>query len=146
MPKVFRPMRIQDGAPAIGTEFAMLGARIPSTDDSSRKCDVRPDEQGHVHPNGGGISVSKSWDVIPPHLVPRRLYSKIEGASASNQRYIWSMGVGDFVETAVSDGLQLRLKAHDVNNGLMEPSVSMHLEEYQSHLAATQPRWSVDEP
>lgn len=138
-----------DDKPAVGAQSAMLGARVPNPDDITRKFDVLLDAAGAVHPAGGGMSVSRSWDDILPHLVPKRLKDSIDGASGNNSGHIWRMGLGPFIEERVAERLMLKLKPANAEgrvNGLVEPETLMPLEDYQTALAATQKDWTIDEP
>lgn len=140
---------MQDDLPLVGTGPNMLGVRVPTVEQPDRTVDVSPDGVGMVHPYGGGLSVARSVDDLPPHFVPKRLKNFVEGASSSNNRYIWSMGRGSFSEGGIAHRLILRRKpAHTDGKvlGLVEPAAKMPLEEYQSALAATQLQWSLDEP
>ena len=149
MPKIVRAMLIQDGLPLVGTDANMLGVRVPNEELPGKAADVSPDGAGNIHPYGGGLSVAWSVDDVLPHLVPRRLKSFVEGASASNNRRIWSMGRGSFSDGGIAHRLILRRKPERADGrvlGLVEPAATMPLEEYQSALAATRPQWSLDEP
>ena len=93
---------MQDGLPLVGTGSHMLGARVPAEDQPDRVADVSPDGVGMVHPYGGGLSVARSIDDMLPHLVPKRLKDFVEGASGSNNRYVWRMGKGSFSEGGIA--------------------------------------------
>jgi hypothetical protein len=106
MPKIFRTMLMQEGRPAVGTESHMLGVRVPPHE----YADVSPDETGTLHSRQGGLSVARSVEDLLPHLVPKRLKRFIQGAGASDSRFVWSMGKGYFTEGGIADHLILRLK------------------------------------
>ena len=145
MPKICRTMwKAEDDSPTVGTDSHMLGARI-----TGKQTDISPDSDGNVHPDTGGISVARSINDLLPHLIPKRLRDHFEDAAGSNSRFVWSMGAGEFSEGIVADDLLLRLKPKNAPGkvqGLVEPTSMMMLQEYQSALAATRPRWTIDEP
>ncbi len=133
-------MSAEDGFPEVGTASNMLGARV--------SVDISPDNDGNVHPNTGGISVARSINDLLPHLIPKRLRDHFEDAAGNSNRFVWSMGEGEFSEGVAAKDLFLRRKPESVHGkvqGLVEPASMMLLERYQSALAATRPHWTVDE-
>lgn len=148
MPKVFRTMLKQDEMPSVGTGSSMLGARI-LTQERQNNYDISPDALGNVHPDTGGISVARSIKDLLPHLIPKRLQVFEADAIGNNNRFIWSMGSGDFQNSPVAEHLYLRKKPTNQTGkiqGLIEPEITMTVENYQSSLAATKSAWSIDEP
>ena len=149
MPKIFRTMFAIDGSPEIGREANKLGVRLPTPGLPEERVDITPDNNGIVYPRLGGLSVAKSVDDLPPHTVPKYFKSVVQGASASDNRFVWSMGNGSFSEGGIAHKLILRLKPMRSDGkvqGLVEPAKQMFVEDYQSSLAATQSLWSIDEP
>src|SRR5437879_4603686 len=64
MPLVYRAMQSEKDGPMVGHERSdTLGVR---------EADVQPVD-GLVHPGAGGMSVSRSKQELPPHLIPKRL-------------------------------------------------------------------------
>lgn len=145
MPKIYRTMwKAADDLPEVGTASHMLGARV-----TGNPIDISPDNDGNVHSNTGGISVARSINDLLPHLIPKRLRDYFEDAAGSSNRFVWSMGEGEFSEGVVAEDLFLRRKPENAQGkvqGLVEPAILMMLQEYQSALAATRPHWTVDEP
>ncbi len=111
--------------------------------------DISSDSNGTVYPNTGGISVARSIADLLPHLIPRRLRDHFEDATGKDNRFVWSMGEGDFSEGIAAENLFLRRKPESALKqvqGLVEPAGEMLLEAYQSALATTKEKWHVDEP
>jgi hypothetical protein len=137
MPKIYRVMAAEGNVPMIGQTATTLGARVPG--------DIAPDAAGRVHPGTGGMSVSPSVADLPPHRIPRRLRHLAPDAAGKDAHFVWSLGEGDFVFGPVDTGLQLRPDPDNGAHGFVEPDETMLLENYQSALHSTQPRWSIDE-
>ncbi len=145
MPKIYRTMwKAESDFPTVGTDSHMLGARV-----TGNPIDILPDNDGHVHPKTGGISVARSINDLLLHLIPKRLRNHFEDAAGSSNRFVWSMGEGEFSEGVVTEDLFLRRKPENAEGkvqGLVEPASMMLLERYQFALAATRPHWMIDEP
>jgi hypothetical protein len=137
MPKIYRGMKKENGKPALGNSATALGVRVPD--------DIRPDGDGRVHPETGGMSVSPSVAALPPHRIPQRLRERIPGARGGSSLFVWSMGVGPFAAGALAPRLQVRIDVKNENHGLVEPDAVMDLADYQNALYATRDAWSVDE-
>ncbi len=156
MPKMYRSMTEASGKPEIGSESSRLGIRYPHAEAQSTTYDVEPDENGNVHPGGGGMSTSPCVGCIQFHLIPTRL--RLQGgayrsARGKDRNCIWTMGSGVFEDNnSVDANLQLRVTEHynrdiakNTLHGLVEPNQIMPLAHYQSGLAETQNRWTKDE-
>jgi hypothetical protein len=138
VPRVYRSMKAVGGKPLVGRQPHALGVRV-----EGEHADVNPDNNDQVHPNGGGMSVAPSLRLLLSHLVPRRLRDIVPGARAKDDRFVWSMGDGDFVFAPVAPGLHLRPDSE--RHGVIEPSGSMELTAYEMALVATRDQWSVSE-
>ena len=121
---VFRAMlRDGDGQPRCGSGDCMLGARL--------KVDVRPDAEGRVLPNGGGMSVTPDDPRrLPPHFRP--------------------VSLGGFGALPVF-GLKVAKLSADLcyradpkkpdRHGTIEPAAAMFIGVYQGRLFETRPIW-----
>ncbi len=137
MPKIYRSMKQMSGQPMIGDSATTLGVRVPT--------DIVPDATDDVHPGTGGMSVSPSlWDV-PIHRVPTRLRHLVPDAHGTDSLFVWRLGSGPFVQTAVAPGLQLRLDPANSRHGFVEPEAAMSVDIYRDALTATQEQWIIDE-
>ena len=137
MPKIYRVMLKVEGKPAVGDTANRLGARP--------QIDIRSDQNGHVRPETGGMSVSPGLNAVPTRLVPERLRSIVAGARGKNEHSIWSMGSGAFFFGEVAFRLILRLDPENNKHGFVEPAALMPFDNYQNALAATQDAWREDE-
>ncbi len=125
--------------PMVGPGARMLGVRVP--------VDIVGDGNGLVYPNTGGMSVAPTLADLPPHRIPRRLRGLpgLAGATGSNTLHIGRLGDGPFAPSAVASGLLVRIDPGDARHGLVEPDAIMLLSECSRALAATRPRWEIDE-
>jgi hypothetical protein len=117
---LYRAMREDPaGGPMIGPTARMLGVR-PQVD--------IPVTGGQVRPNTGGLSVALDR---PENLHPLRRPRRFGG---SGKDPAWSLALD-----LLGPDLQFR---HDTpTHGLIEPSHSMSLDEFQQSLADTRPFW-----
>lgn len=137
MPRFYRVMKGDDGKPGLGATATTLGIRPGK--------DITPDAAGDGHPNSGGMSVSPSLRDLPAFRVPRRLQNLVPGAAGSNSHFVWRMGEGSFVASAVTEQLRLRPDPENDSHGFIEPSDTMSIAAYQDAWHATQDDWSIDE-
>jgi hypothetical protein len=130
---------LQDGnKPMIGASAKTLGVRVEGD-----KPDVSVDEAGNVKPATGGMSVAPTLRDLPYYRVPKRLKHIVPGATGSNLFACWRMGDGNFADGEISEGLQLRVDRAE--HGMVEPSSTMSLRDYQGRLHGTQDQWVRDE-
>jgi RHS repeat-associated protein len=121
---LFRSMRDAGGVPEVGPSARTLGAR-PGTD-------IPVDSAGMVHPNTGGVSVSPG---SPTNLPEFRRPPEFGGTGKDP---VWTINERD-----LPDGLSYRPDpANPTGHGLLEPSRSMALSDYQQLLEVTRPGWS----
>ena len=144
MLRIYRLMKRDDesGGPLTGFGRDRLSVRTPR--------DIEPDEAGIVQPGKGAMSVGATLRAVlqrlPPWAIPERFSYLAPDASGRNNTWIWRMGEGAFLATAVSQDLLLRLDGLDSDHGCVEPGEPMSIEQYQAALADTQPQWSIEEP
>jgi hypothetical protein len=113
----------------------MLGVRVPA--------DVCPDHEGMVKIRSGGMSVAPAWRVLPPHRIPMRLREQVPDARGKGNLACFRAGDGPFANGEVSATLNLRLDS--ATHGLVEPRSVVHLDVFQTALAATRSEWVIDE-
>ena len=89
------------------------------------------------------MSVVSSARGLPGFLIPQRLHMVHRNATGDDSLQVWRLGTGPFLESLVTP--QLRLVPGTKKHGVVEPAVSMKLEEYRAALAATREDWTVDE-
>lgn len=135
VPLIYRAMTREGDKPKIGPSARTLGVR-PSVD-------ITADENGFVIPQTGGMSVAPSWRDLPPHRIPLRLQPIARDACGRNEDACWRMGSGDFDDSPVTDSLDLRREKSD--HGLVEPSRTMELNDFQVAIASTYDLWDIDE-
>jgi len=144
LPKIYRSMLVDDGMPKTGASGKMLGVRVPPLPGKARP-DVTPDEHEVVQPKTGGMSVQRNWRDLPTHLIPKRLNSVVTDAAGRNDLHCWVLGVGAFIDGAISDSLTMRVDNQTEGHGLVEPIQPMRIDRFQDELAATRPHWRIDE-
>jgi hypothetical protein len=133
-------MRVEpDRFPRIGTRSKCLGVREPP----DPHADVDLDGAGQVKQNRKGLSVSNDWRILPPHLIPEQLDDGFNGASGKAME-VFVHGWGRFDEGPVASGLDLLHKAHSPTHGVVAPTASVALDQYQRDLAATRTGWVID--
>lgn len=117
--------------------------------------DIDADSGGDVAPNSGGMSVSRSWDDLPPFSIPRRLrraYStrNFRGANGGPDCRIWShpvpAGFAPAATSAVAFAANLVLRVDGPGHGLVEPANTMPQADYESAIVGTRVNWTIDEP
>ncbi len=133
MPLVFRVMMADEDAPQLGSSALALGVRVPT--------DITADEQGRVHPNTGGMSVSPRLRDLPRHRLPKRFGVRLglRGAKGNDKARVWRMGSGPFDATPLTSGLCLR--PDSLAHGLIEPDAVMPLVAYEGALHGTRGHW-----
>lgn len=141
MPRIVRPMRVDpDGLPRVGNRSKCLGVREPP----DAHADVEINGAGQVVLNRKGLSVSRDWRDLPGHLIPEHLDDGINGASGRGMQ-VFAHGGGEFTEGPIAEGLELLHKAGTATAGVVAPTASVPLTEYQQSLASTRPDWIIDE-
>jgi hypothetical protein len=134
-------MRVEpDGLPRVGNRSKCLGVREPP----DPHADVEVDGAGNVHLNRKGLSVTKDWRQLPGHLIPEHLDDGFNGASGRGMK-VFVHGTGSFDEGVVAPGLELLHKAGTTTAGVVAPTATVLLAQYQHDLAATRTNWVVDE-
>ena len=141
MPRIVRPMYFEaDGLPEIGSRSKCLGVREPP----DCNADIDLDGTRDVRRNRKGLSVSEGWRDLPGHLIPNHLNDGFNGAVGKKIR-VFVHGTGRFSEEAVAEGLELLHKSGTITAGVVAPSASVPIAEYQQLLAATRRAWTIDE-
>lgn len=148
MPKVFRIMKqADDGKPVVGSRFGELGVRPR---------DMEENPLGEAHPGNGGMSVQPSLGALAQRKYSRFVPSRIQdtnplfrGATGPDDQYIWTMGSGPFVDSAVTADLNLHCDSPApngfVDHGVIEPARMLTLDDFQHALAATRSDWNMEE-
>lgn len=141
MPRIVRPMLVElDGLPRVGNRAKCLGVREPP----DRFADIDVDAKNRVLLNRKGLSVVEDWRGLPGHLIPEHLDDGFNGARGIGMG-IFVHGAGNFDEGLIANGLQLLHKMGSKVAGLVAPTASVPLSEYQRNLAATRDDWVIDE-
>jgi len=102
------------------------------------------DLTGQVVLNGTGLSVVEDYRTLPAHTIPEELDDEVNGASGKGMK-VYAHETGMFTQGAVSSGLELLLKSDSVASGVVCPTTSVTLDQYQADLAATRTQWIEDE-
>ncbi len=137
MPLVYRSMLPDGDKPRVGAEAKCLGVKVPG--------DMTPTEQDTVRPGMGGMSVAPRWQLLPPHLIPKRFREfGAPDARGSDKLVCWRTGSGPFVLGAFAPRLVLR--PDSPRHGVVEPDQEMALDAFQLALAATRDEWLREEP
>jgi hypothetical protein len=134
-------MRRDKGKPVVGSQFGMLGARVPR--------DIEADADGSVHPDRRGMSVYQALTDFLPHMLPPRFASIIPGAAGRGTDDIWRRGEGEFVDGPFAPLLTLRVDEEGPSrsrHGCVIPERVMPLSDYQNALAATRDEWEIYQP
>lgn len=135
---VFRSMKQADGMPLIENSATGLGVRI-----EGGSVDIKANAEGIVQPGTGGMSTAPAWRLLKSHRIPMRLKDKCGDAAGRNNLHCWRLGDLPFVAGPVDP--QLRLRVDKPDHAMIEPAHPMPLTEYCAALAATGPRWIIDE-
>lgn len=138
-PKIVRSMREEVGKPLLGPRD--LGVRTPP----DLYADITPDAADEVQPGTGGMFVAPDLRDLPARLVPRRLRHLVPTVAGNDDRFIWALGEGAFVEGRVASGLTLRPDPERAGHGFVEPERSMTLTDCAAALDATRDDWRFNE-
>ena len=131
MPKIVRIMkRLEDGLPLVAPKSDALGVR--------HNVDIDIDSQKNALCNDKGMSVSPSWKDISPRRVPKRL-----GGQGPNSTFVFVFGSGPFQPKVIANGLELL--PNSSTHGVIRPTETVPLTQYEVALAATRPDWRIDE-
>ena len=130
----------EDGKPTVKAGADGLGVRAGL---ECRRNDVDVDDLSNVVLNRKGMSVAPRWRDLPYFRIPERLKPEIPTARGKSELYCFTMGDGIFSNGPVSDRLELNVDSSA--HGVVAPSSSVSIEQFQSDLAATREFWSVDE-
>src|SRR4051812_5277557 len=142
MPTIYRPMkRAEAGLPIVGSNSKELGVRVPPNPNA----DIDLDGNDHVITNGKGMSVAEHWRYLLGHLVPKRLVPIFPGAAGSNSLTCYKLGSGSFAGAPLKNELIVVLKTHDHHAGIVAPSQSVPIQQFQAALAAMRTQWQPDE-
>jgi hypothetical protein len=139
MPKIHRVMTLDGDHPVVTNSARGLGVRAGGGPND----DIPVTSSSDVNPETGGMSVAPTWRDLPVQRIPRRLKDLAPGAVGSNRDTCWRMGEGDFIAGKVAQGLVLR--PDSANHGLVEPEVTMPLNDFVKYVALTRDSWIVDE-
>lgn len=137
IPRFFRVMKEEQGAPKVGDASCCLGVRASDVD-------VRDDT---VVANGKGMSVNPTLADLDEAFVPRRLAEKLKrrGCKGNNTHRIWRYGNEGFRRTPL--GAHVELRPDDTpDHGNVAPIADMVLADLQAALAATGSGWTLGEP
>jgi hypothetical protein len=140
---MYRAMtRDDDGKPLIGATARSLGVRIRPEGEAGGDIPV---VAGFVRSGTGGMSVAPEWWHLPVWRIPKRYDMAWLGrvARGKNEDACWHMGDGSFTDGMVSERLELIVD--EPTHGTVQPSNSMHLDEFQGALAETRDSW-IEEP
>jgi len=124
--------------PLVGTQSKCLGVRT-----HGKYSDIDIDSTGIVELNRKGLSVSSTWRILAPHLIPEELDDGLIGASGKGME-VFVLGSGPFIEGPVTVALELCLKPWTSESGNICPIVSVEISQYQADLAATRSNWIID--
>lgn len=121
---IFRAMKEDsDGKPLVGRLARTLGVRI-----EGQYRDIPINEDGTVHPNTGGMSVTpNTLERLPVFRLPKSL-------GGEGRDPVFSFQVVDLPST-------LALRRDKPNHALIEPSKSCLFEEYEQNLHVTRENW-----
>ena len=126
MERLYRTMRADaDGLPRVGRGARLLGVRVEGP-----RIDVSPDDHGCVHTGTGGMSVTVDDPAAMP--VSRRPRWLADGASEDP---LFRLEPSRVVEPL---SVRVEARAHAV----IEPSVGLTLDAYETSLAATRSFWN----
>lgn len=133
-----------DGLPQVGAHRrCLLGVRLLGAN-ADIDLDPAGDLSGNVVVNRKGLSVSADWRKLPGHMIPEELEDDTNGASGKGMK-VYVHGTGKFAEGLVAQSLEMLLKPGSVHSGVVCPTETVSLPQYQSDLQATRADW-VDDP
>ena len=137
MPRIVRSMyKASDGKPEVGSHRrCLLGVR-PTGNNADVDLDPPGDTNGNVMANGKGLSVVDDWRKLASYQIPEELDDGFNGACGKNMA-VYVHGEGPFVAGALTEMLELAIKSHRPDAGVIAPTATMLLTDYQSALAAT---------
>ena len=131
MSAVFRAMRRdQDGFPTVAAAANGLGVRLV--------IDIDVDGQNNAVVNHKGMSVAPRWRDLPLFRIPKRL-----GGQGKDDTHCFKTGAGAFQQSAFATGLEFL--PDSPTHGVVRPTQSIPLAQYESDLAATRSAWQIDE-
>jgi hypothetical protein len=116
-----------NGYPVIARARWGLGVRIEGDE---ADVDVTG---GHVRPLGGGMSVTRDWNLLPKSFIPRQLD---EEGTAPKSYVMFSLE-----EELVPADLHPRLDEPPPGHYVLEPRSIMPIEAYEALLGGTQGLW-----
>ncbi len=115
-------MTENNGTPKVGESARTLGVR--------HNIDIPIGENGMVHPNTGGMSVSPSPNDLPIHRKPTAY-------GGTGKDPVWSININDL-------GSDLKYVPDSPGHGTIQPTRTMTFEDYQKALEETLLRWGLD--
>jgi hypothetical protein len=121
----------EDGMPLLGASASTLGIRVHDPRNPGKVCDIKPDGEGLVHPETGGLSVTPD--------VPERMYYRHRPVALGGLSTNPLFAIG-------ADRLGPKLKYRPdpdkpEGHGFIEPAVSMKAEEYVQAISALRDAW-----
>ena len=123
--------------PRVGDDANSLGIRVPQ--------DIAVVD-GYVQPGRTGMSVSPSVDQLPIHRIPKRFVDRQDRfvPTGNNKLICWTMGDGQFVDSAINNRLMLLLEPeNNICHGVVSPAQKMSILEFRNALAETQSSWTI---
>lgn len=109
-------------------EVPLLGPGHLGVRTTGEHVDIQVDASGTVHPGAGGMSVTPD----DPRDLP--LHRRPESLLGTGNRPVWSIQSTRFAR-------HLAIRQNRPEHWLIEPSILMELEAYESALADTRPHW-----
>ncbi|BBO34423.1 hypothetical protein [Lacipirellula parvula] len=141
MPLMFRTMKKEDdNHPAVDYSGKGLGVRGAAVNGQT---DISTDASGMVILDGSGMSVAPSWRELPFFLIPKRLIEHAPAARGSQSLHCFRMGDGQFIDSPIAAGLEL--KVDKPLHGNITPEEPVTLQQFQQDLANTRGQWTIDE-
>lgn len=132
MTKLYRDMEeSEDGYPVIGFNSKRLGVRIKGvTVGEEGVFDITPDENGDVHPETEGMSVT-------PPCIQKNINRNFLRRIQRKQTVLWELEEEALLEL----GLKFRLDPKDPKHGFIEPANKMAAADFSSRIQRTREQW-----
>ncbi|MDC5758010.1 hypothetical protein OPW41_00155 [Vibrio europaeus] len=122
-----------DGQPKLGFNSKRLGVRIKDVTVDGDTCtvfDIQPDENGDVHPDSEGMSVT-------PPCVNKNIGATFLKRILDQKTVLWEIDESDLSEL----GLKYREDPKNPKHGFIEPANKMAAQEFSSRIQQTKELW-----